>query len=215
MENQTEDEYTFDLDITGRKLVAIFFVILVVCGCFFVAGYVIRGGVNPIPENYVDAGIGRNSETGRRSNDEAYSPAKKPVDEPVLPPPALVEQTPAPVETAVPVAAADKPKPRSEEMTSNVAVQTSVEKTAPPAKQAASGKILYAVQVAAFRNIGQVEEKEVELKAKGFESWIEYPQTPGDYYRVRVGRFETRAEAGRMQTRLKENGFDTMIAEVK
>jgi len=71
------------------------------------------------------------------------------------------------------------------------------------------------VQVAAFRVLREAEIKARELESKGFEPRIEMPQTSDDYYRLRIGRFATRTEAADVASRLKGNGFDTMIIETK
>jgi cell division protein FtsN len=148
--------------------------------------------------------------------------------EPFQPPSAVIESKP---ESAVPIAAvpdsvrrdpmesasavsADKPRPQPKE-TASAAARASAERSVSPAKQTAFTKTAYSVQVAAFRAWSQVEVKVKELEVKGFESNVELPQASDDYYRIRVGSFDTRAEAAEMAKRLKEYGFETMIAQIK
>ena len=240
------------LDIDSRKGVLIFFGFLVICGCFFVAGYVMGNKAAPAPEKYADAGAAGNLRTKDSPGIEAYNRSNE-IVEPATLPSAVIEPQPArteivvpttapvndqrePLETvsdgsaavsptvSVPVAAtpvlAEKPKPQTKETSkpkeaSNKTTAPPAGKTTSQAKQAASPKSVYSVQVAAFRARREVEIKARELEAKGFEPRIEPPPTPGDYYRLKVGSFTTRAAAAEMAERLKKSGFDTMISESK
>jgi len=251
MGRQTETDNESDvLDIDSRKGVLIFFGFLIICGCFFVAGYVMGNKAAPQPEKYADAGNTGNISRKENTGAESYNRSNEKSGEPVTLPPAVIEPPPAQTEIIVPAAAvtgseqreqleaapdnspavsvpavsapvlADKPKPQSKETpqkkeTPNKAAAPTAEKTTSPAKQASSAKPVYSVQVAAFRARREAEIKSRELEAKGFESRIEPPPTPGDYYRLKVGNFTTRAAAAEMAERLKKSGFDTMISESK
>ena len=48
------------------------------------------------------------------------------------------------------------------------------------------------------------------LKSKGYESTIE-PSIPRSLYHLKVGRFDSRAEAAAMELKLKRDGFSTLI----
>jgi cell division protein FtsN len=69
----------------------------------------------------------------------------------------------------------------------------------------------YTVQVGAFRQKSEAETKARQLKAKGFESRIEPPESPEDLYLIQVGRFKSRADAVAMQLRLKKSGFASFV----
>ncbi len=66
----------------------------------------------------------------------------------------------------------------------------------------------YSVQVGAFRNQNYANDLREELIEMDFPARIEQ----GDgYYRVRVGDFRTIDEAGRLERRLKREGYQTII----
>jgi len=236
MEHQIKMDTERELDLTNRTLTLIFFGFLAICGCFFVAGYILGKGAVPTPVNYADRGDAGNSRRIDNYGAETHDRTDEIVSEPITPPSAVIEPSSArpespgsatavsdtvqsaSLETApavsVPPVSIDKPKPQSKE-TPNKTANASAEKPAPPVKQAASAKAAYSVQVAAFRARRETEPTVKELEARGFESRVEPPPTPGDYYRIKVGSFATRAEAAKMAEQLKKNGFDTMISEIK
>ena len=241
MGHQTDIESEPVLDIDSRKGVLIFFGFLVICGCFFVAGYVMGNRAASLPENYADAGAAGNSRTRDNTGIETYNRISDIVSEPAQAPAAIIEPQAAPPEITVPSAAVldndrqepleiasdvstpvtvNTPKPPPKETqkpreTPNNTAKSTAGKATPPAKQAVSAKTVYSVQVAAFRARREAEIKARELEAKGFEPRIEPPPTPGDYYRLKVGNFNTRSAAAEMAERLKKSGFDTMISESK
>jgi len=247
MENNKKADNEREFVLDNRKGVLIFFGFLVICGCFFVAGYVFGNRAVQQPVNYA----GGNSIIKNDSGGDAYVRINEIADEPVLPPsvvselspeaenPAVadsVSSTPPEITTVIidkePVAppkttavvsasavsaspvAVEKPKPQTKE-TPGTTARVPAEKSTPSVKQPAAAKSAYSVQVAAFRVRGEAEAKANELKAKGFDSRIEPPPTPGDYYRIKVGSFATRAEAGEMVNRLRKSGFETWISENK
>jgi cell division septation protein DedD len=77
--------------------------------------------------------------------------------------------------------------------------------------QAKAEPITYAVQVGAFKSEHELELRAEELRKKGFECRIEPPQTPGQFYLLKVGRFHSRADAVAMLLRLKKGGFPGFI----
>ena len=237
MEHQTETGgkrkpiIDADFDLDNRKLVLVFLGFLVICGCFFVAGYAFgkRFAQSP-PTDYADAGAAGNLKTENKSSIDdnnriiggepvmlPSSVVETPGDLPstVIEPPAAPQEI---AETAVAVSipaftAADPvndPGPQPKE-TQGKTTQTTAKKESSTAKPAASAKTVYSVQVAAFRARGQAEETAKEVKSKGFEPRIEQPQKSGDYYRIKIGSFATRAEAVDLANRLQKNGFETMI----
>jgi len=259
MAHQAGTDKEYDLDLDSRKMVLIFFGFLVICGCFFVAGYIIGNKADSRGVNYADTGAAGNSKikdnsgiaTSGRNNEIARGqiPVPSAVTEPgpaqpEIPVPAAAVSNnavtaapqdeppeiakavsaaapPAVSETPVSSLSSNKPEPTTKVTPSKTAAGMADEKAAtaaksnPPAKQAATAKVAYSVQVAAFRARREVEIKARELEAKGFEPRIEPPQTPGDYYRLKVGSFATRSEASEMAKQLVEKGFETMITEIK
>ena len=228
MEHQTETDIEYDLDLDSRKLVFVFFGFLVICGAFFVAGYVLGNRTVTPSANYADVGVAGNTGVKDIPGVETSGRMNEVVKEPASPPSAVIESPPRVLESAavavvpdvipppvsVPPATVDKPGQQQKE-TTNEAVRTTAPATIPSAKQAASSESFYSVQVAAFRARLEAETKAKELEAGGFEYRIELPQSSNDFYRLRVGRFATRAEAREMENRLRKSGFETMITESK
>jgi DedD protein len=127
------------------------------------------------------------------SPEKAAAPAAKIVDVPPARP--ATKETPA-----ADKAAAAKAPPASD---------TAAKKTPPPAGKAA--KSSYTVQVGAFTQRHEADLKVDALKAKGFSSIVEEPKPPDQFFRVKVGRFDTRAEAVAMQRKLQKAGFICII----
>ena len=246
-QEQADNEPDFVLD--NRKAVMIFFGFLVICGCFFIIGYVLGSGKTvelPFANN---ANTGAVESAARRdtSGSEAYNRMNEIVSEPASRPSAAVEPAPAAAKSAVSGAvgidaetfpdfsdialdtdtlavsatavSTDILIPQPKEIPNKVAAvaekPAATAKPAVAAKPAASAKPSYSVQVAAFRARRDAEIKAKELEDKGFSPRIEMPYTDGDYYRLKVGNFATRAEAGDMATQLRRSGFETMISENK
>ena len=89
--------------------------------------------------------------------------------------------------------------------------ETFVEKPAAPEAEAAPARAqadlagLWSVQVAAFKTPGQAASLHKELREAGFDAYI-VPAAASDgqtNYRVRVGTFESKAEAQRMIERVR------------
>lgn len=72
----------------------------------------------------------------------------------------------------------------------------------------------YTLQIAAFKEKNTAEELAGRLKKKGYDSYIVPVTIPqkGIWFRVRVGRFETRPDAQGLQAKLKgKDGFNSFI----
>lgn len=192
MSNDAESKRELVLD--NRKLILVFAVFIAICGCFFVVGFV-EGKRQGFQEKALAAS-------------ESTTVPAKPVEEPspdVEPPPldwyksvrGNENTMPAPVLEPEPVAPVSETKPPAEVK----------KKSAAPA----AGSVTYSVQVGAFRQLREVENKAKLLRSKGFECRTEEPQSPNDLYLLKVGMFKTRAEAVAMQLRLKKSGFPSFI----
>ncbi len=208
-----EVESGLELVLDNRKLIIAFALLIAICGCFFVVGF-IEGKRQGYQEGSQIA-----SEPAPRQVPEAVQPpAEKPAKEEAQPtqpaaasqpldwyqnvnskearPAAAVATTPA----AAPVVTVKKPA--SEEP----AVHTEKHKAA-----ASSEPGSYAVQVGAFRDKHQMELRAKVLKEKGFECRMESPSEPGQLFLLKVGKFKTRAEASALQLRLKREGISSFI----
>jgi cell division protein FtsN len=210
MENR-EAESGLELVFDNRRLIIVFALLIAICGCFFVVGF-IEGKRQGFQDGSQTAG----ESAAKNSPDAEPAPASVPAassEAPKSPPQDAADQPlnwydsinrrgDAP--TVGPPAALDS-TPKSP-LTPAAAVST--EKPRPPAS-AESGT--YSVQVGAFRQKEEVEIQARSLREKGFDCRIEAPEEPGQLYLLKVGNFRTRAEAASMQLRLKKEGVNSFI----
>ncbi len=84
-------------------------------------------------------------------------------------------------------------------------------KSANPGSAASAAKNVYAVQVGAFKQKHEAESTMQALSAKGYACSIELPKTADDLYLVKVGKFNSRADAVAMQRRLQKDGFRCFV----
>jgi cell division protein FtsN len=209
MDRRGEAGFEFVLD--NRKLILVFFLLIVVCGGFFVIGFVegkrqAAGAGTAAPANAVlqseqtpPAGITADQADADATPDpgpsvreqlEWYKRVNKAEAAGGLEPAA--DPARAVVETA------EKPKP-----------PVSAPVSEPPARLTARAN--YSVQVGAFRQLREAEAKAALLKKKGYDYTIEPPATEGQLFLLKVGRYDSRPEAHRMQLRLKKDGFASFI----
>ena len=226
---QTDTDDGHELVLDNKKLTLIFIGLLVVCGCFFVAGRLsVRydGGAelavgtdfnDPSPMNtgsraaIVDSPDleNYNRMNGIVSKPEGTTPPPIVTESP-LPPVESQSTSPVQIASTTPSAAADESKPTPKESVERIAKEVA-RKVLPPATPAVSEKNALSVQVAAFHARREAELKAREVKAKGFDPRIEVPSSPEGWYRIKVGRFDTRAEANAVVSQIKASGFDAMI----
>jgi cell division septation protein DedD len=69
----------------------------------------------------------------------------------------------------------------------------------------------YAVQVGAFQTVQEARDAVNRLTGRGFEARIDGEQQP---FRVRIGRFATRAEAAKVLAQVKATVKDAFVAEL-
>jgi len=224
MDNESPDS-TSQLVLDNRKLIIGFAILIVVCGSFFVIGFREgkRQGLQRIAEQKpagptdlsaspLDLGAERKPEArpevkpDKAVGDQVdwYQNVNRKGREPVqgLKPPARSETTPA------------------------VSKSDTVQATAvsPPAKPHAAGapksiqeqsKITYSVQVGAFRYRQEAEAKTEQLKEKRYQYVIEQFGEPDSLYLVKVGKYDSRADAVAMQLRLRKDGFPGFVKTSK
>jgi len=87
--------------------------------------------------------------------------------------------------------------------------------TAPTARAALPIGNPYTIQVAAFKAAGDADKLVAELTQKGFSAYRAIGKIPGKgiWYRVRVGEFNTKAEAGSTIAKLKKAGKKPMLVK--
>jgi cell division protein FtsN len=86
-----------------------------------------------------------------------------------------------------------------------------VEPESKPPRTAQPAAISYSVQVGAFRQRKEAEAKAAVLQSKKYACVIEPSGGPDGLYLLKVGKYESRADAIAMQNRLKKDGFTTFI----
>ena len=104
MAHQTGMDKEYDLDLDSRKMVLIFFGFLAICGCFFVAGYVIGNKADSRAVNYADTSIAGNSRIKDNSGVAAPDINNEIVRERASVPPAVTEPSPAEPTIQIPAA---------------------------------------------------------------------------------------------------------------
>ena len=202
VDNSSDPGYELVLD--NRRLIVAFIVLILICGCFFVVGFVegkrqgYQAGsmtatesaarqIPEMPEEVASGAVPSESEATEVRKDE---------EKPQLNWYKKVRQEP----TSGTAGLAPEPPPAPPKET--------IKRAEVPPPATVSG---YTVQVGAFRQRQQAEVKEKELRSKGFDCRIEVPQSSEDLYLLKVGRFKSRADAAAMQLRLKKSGFNSFI----
>ncbi len=208
-ERTPESGYEFVLD--NRKLILAFVVLIAMCGCFFVLGFIWgkRQGDQERAQGLTDSSAISSLEGSQAS-------ASEPAD--------VSPGTPAPRDSSDEQQLQWYKNVNRRESTPGIEPQTGVStptrkivqpepsaepagKIAPQASSPRSGRVTYSVQVGAFLQLRELEMQAQTLRSKGFDYRIEAPQSPGQFYLLKVGKFNSRAEAVGMQHRLKDSGF--------
>jgi cell division protein FtsN len=197
-----------ELVLDNRKLILLFAGLILVCGLFFVIGFMegkrqrLVAADKPDEQQVADtaepAAGGRPDQTetsAASGNVQEQLDWYKSVNKRGEPDASLVEPAKPAVEPAK--SAPEPAKPATER--------------APPQVKPAGGKTVYAVQIGAFRKREEAEARAGALKSKGYPFYIEPPKAPEQFYLLKVGRFAAREDAQAMQSRLKKDGFATFI----
>jgi cell division protein FtsN len=222
-----------EMVLDNRKLIIVFAVLIATWGCFFVLGFRAgkrqgyqegsqmaaetvhpKGSENKLAQTEKpgseDAGVKTDKVNSEEQSLDWYKNVNRREGDPQVlsktSPSAPEEKAKAP--EASPVKESVKPS-----ITESVKKPKAEPKSKPkvPASDEVSKPITYSVQVGAFRVRREVEIKAKELRSKDYDSRIESPQTPDQLYLLKIGRFNSRAEAIAMQLRLKKSGFTSFI----
>jgi len=221
MKDQGQDSGT-ELVLDNRKIIIAFVLLICVCGAFFLIGFVEgkRQAKFEASESVPAASI-----PGAPAQKDAKGPAAvssaKPIEESAKREPLdrykIESRGGEPskrAEAGKEVKPTDVPASAPQEAGKKLAIQPSVSKPPAAALTAAPSppaRASYSVQVGAFRFRREAEAKAETLKAKGYECVIEAPVSPNELFLLKVGRFESRADAVAMQLRLNKDGFSTFI----
>jgi cell division protein FtsN len=215
--NQTGAESGNELVLDNRKLIITFLVLVVVCGAFFVIGFM-EGKRQAVPTR-----VERTPSDSTAA--EAGGPDTKAAGRPTESKPVEDRSGSAQLDWYRNVQGKESGTQKPSE-----AVKASKSTPIPPAKkpavaqpQAAKGtatteagsmvpaaNVTYTVQVGAFKQRQEADTRAAALKAKGYECVIDFKPTE-QLYLVKVGRFDTRADAKAVQLRLSKDGFSSFI----
>lgn len=204
----------------SRKLIIGFVAALVICGCFFVLGFM-EGKHQGESRSIVgtDLSSEKNTTTAPLRDGDADSSQTSAAPQSVWPENVLTENRPAapPSPQAItPLQTNPEPKPEPKPAPKEPAGKPAAKdagKKPSSETPAASVKKIYTVQVGAFSALREAESRVKELKNKGFKARIEENSPAKTRYLVKVGSFKDRNEALSMESRLKKSGFDCFIKE--
>lgn len=195
----TDDEMEsgFELVLDNRRLIAMFAVFVVICGCFFVLGYStgkrqgeiaaagsLTGGgstATPAPETKTGEAIAEvpANDDEVQKDLQWYQSGNKGGSE------------------STEVAPPKAPEP----------VRESAKPASNPVPMRAAAPVTYSIQLGAFKTRQKANAFAAVVRSKGFDSRVEPPEDSSGLYRVKVGSFSSRPEATAMQLRLEKKGF--------
>ncbi|MFH1572574.1 MAG: SPOR domain-containing protein [Acidobacteriota bacterium] len=214
-------ESSNELVLDNRKLIIAFLLLIVTCGAFFLIGFMegkrqaqrSRADMAaPVPAEPAAAAPGPADPVGGKRAE----PEPVPLDSAAIRSQLEWYQKVNEEGKKAPAGAASQDTPRaSPKQEERRSVKT-------PPTPAAAGKSAatertaarYTVQVGAFRQPSQAESRAAALRAKGYSCTIDAPGASNDLHLVKVGQFDTRADAVAMQLRLKQDGFSSFIKTI-
>ncbi len=189
--------------VDNRKIIIAFALLIALCGCFFVIGFV-EGKRQGAQVGSRISGDQRDlraasGEQGKKAPDEKSTKAQldwyKSINDK-----GAAGSKPEEKKTSASTKAAETPK---QPQASSARPAAAAQSATPPAKT------IYSVQCGVFKDRGKAEAAANTLKSKGYQSYIE--SSTAGIYALRVGRYESRAEAVAMRNRLKQDGFDAFL----
>lgn len=122
------------------------------------------------------------------------------------PPPVAASAAPAPAQAQTPASAVARPARDPATILSGGAVST------PPAAEA----FTYLVQVGAYTRVEDAEAQRAKLAMQGFSAKVlEREQAGRMVYRVRLGPYDTKAEADALQSKLQDAGIQGQLVRVQ
>lgn len=205
--------------LDNRKLIVGFALLIVLCGTFFVIGFMEgkRQGVQRAKEQLRTTPSGENAaaDLSASAQDRTVKGDAKPLENK-----SVRDQLDWYKSVNRREEAGTAPVSEPHKKGSASAAKNSVLPPAPPAgkpepvretHRAAAQKTSYSVQVGAFRLRREAEAKAAALKAAGYDYQIEPTGAAEPLFLLKVGRFDSRAAAVAMQLKLKKDGFATFV----
>jgi cell division septation protein DedD len=220
--HDTADDAFHEIQLSGKQLVFLFMATTVISVIIFICGVLVGRSVpvegisaaeGPATTASAPADVPAPAEgaapppsTAQAAEGTSYSSrlhAQASTPEKLRP---VAEPPPAPV-------AAEAPRP-APEATSTPTQQPPTRETAETAKPPAAQPGTWAVQVVSLRDRGAANQIVQRLQGRNYPAFLVAPSpgTPTQLYKVQVGKYKDRAEAERIQARLKkEEQFDPWI----
>ena len=220
--HDTADDAFHEIQLSGKQLVFLFMATTVISVIIFICGVLVGRSVPveglsaaeaPVTTASAPADVPAPAEgattapaTGKAAEGTSYSAR---LDAPSNPPEKLTpiaEPPPAPV-----VAEATRPAP---EPAAPPPREASTRQSVDTPKAAAAQPGTWAVQVVSLRDRGAANQIVQRLQGRSYPAFLVAPApgTPTQLYKVQVGKYKDRAEAERVQARLKkEEQFDPWI----
>jgi cell division septation protein DedD len=218
--HDTADDAFHEIQLSGKQLVFLFMATTVISVIIFICGVLVGRSV-PVE--------------GISAAEAPTTPASAPADVPAsaegaaTPPPAATagggpsypERLNAQSSTPEKLQAVPEPAPAPvAEAPPSAAPEPIAAATKPPAREIAEPKTApaqpgtWAVQVVSLRDRGAANQIVQRLQGRNYPAFLVAPSpgTPTQLYKVQVGKYKDRAEAERVQARLKkEEQFDPWI----
>jgi cell division protein FtsN len=211
MDNKSTESAS-ELVLDNRKLVIGFLLLLIICGTFFVIGFMEgrRQGLQARVDNIAPATPAESiAETTDQQAEAVPAPAGKSENSAAEEGREQLDWYKNVSQNRRPEAKITQPKKTAEKPASTP--KKPAESTAPKSTTGSTATVVYRVQVGAFRQQREAQALADALKSKGYSCEIEPPGTSDDLYRVKVGAFRSRAEAVATQLRLKKDGYSSFI----
>ena len=227
-----QDDYYYEIQLTNKQLVFYFMAGATGLILSFLAGVMVGRGVDasgevqaarPVAEERIVAEEPRSGPRPAPAEDLTYAqrlegdkpqedsleskprPAATPsvrAAKPTPPPKAVAPAHPGAPRRAWP----RRPPLRPPSLKPAPAAAKTAPKPSPPAAAAPpSGLSSFTIQVGAFKDKATADSVVTRLKGKGFAAYIVAPEEPGaGLFRVRVGSYPARADAERVQAKLRD-----------
>jgi cell division protein FtsN len=220
---QRDAETGAEFVLDSRKLIIMFVLLMVVCGTFYTIGFMegkrqssVPPRVEVRPPEAVPAVTGTRAESNSKANTSAAQGgmAGDRAAHEELNWYKSVQGVESEAQKSGDVTKSATPTPSETKPTSTPPTQA--DKTAPASERGSNvqpARIIYSVQVGAFRQRREAEIKAAALKAKGYASEVDLPQSGDQIYLVVVGKFNSRSDAVMMQRKLQKDGFSCFIRE--
>lgn len=211
----------FELVLSNRQLLSLFFVVVVFFAAFFSVGYIVGfghgEGSRPAPQ-LAEAPPPAPAQEEVRLPDSLLMPPEEEAPEEAPPAPVRAEPKESPQITA-PAAAKPTPTPtpppaQKKAEAPAAAAPPAPRPTTPPAPRPAAPSTAttsgYNVQVSAVRVVADANNVANNLRQKGYPAHIEADRGDG-WHRVLVGPFASREAAEESRKRLTTDGFNTIL----